>query len=136
MNPKYPIYIISKGRAESRFTSKALEEMNVPYHIVVEPQEYNEYSKYIDQLDQFKVENVEDVKDKIYEMYSMRYIMQYSPFENIIDVSQEHGHNFDDSVDVIKYWLSTVDSEQIKIIRNDYLNFINSKKFKMIRLKY
>lgn len=47
MNPKYPIYIISKGRAESRFTSKALEEMNVPYHIVIEPQEYNEYSKYI-----------------------------------------------------------------------------------------
>ena len=106
------------------------------YGINVYPKNISEYSKYIDQLDQFKVENVEDVKDKIYEMYSMRYIMQYSPFENIIDVSQEHGHNFDDSVDVIKYWLSTVDSEQIKIIRNDYLNFINSKKFKMIRLKY
>ncbi len=48
MNPKYPIYIISKGRWESRKTSKALEKMNVPYHIVVEPQEYDEYAKVID----------------------------------------------------------------------------------------
>lgn len=47
-NPKYPVYIISKGRAESRLTSKALEQMNVPYNIVIEPQEYQEYSKYID----------------------------------------------------------------------------------------
>jgi len=53
MQPKYPIYIISKGRWETRLTSKALEWMKVPYHIVVEPQEYYEYAKYID-------------KDKIY----------------------------------------------------------------------
>lgn len=48
MNPKYPVYIISKGRWESRLTSKALELMKVPYHIVIEPQEYNEYSSVID----------------------------------------------------------------------------------------
>lgn len=48
MQPQYPIYIISKGRWESRLTSKALERMNVPYHIVVEPQEYDEYAKVID----------------------------------------------------------------------------------------
>jgi hypothetical protein len=48
MNPKYPIYIISKGRAKSRLTSKALELMNVPYKIVVEPHEFDEYAKYID----------------------------------------------------------------------------------------
>ena len=48
MNPKYPIYIISKGRSESRLTSKALEEMNVPYHIVIEPQQYDEYAAVID----------------------------------------------------------------------------------------
>jgi hypothetical protein len=47
MNPKYPIYIISKGRWESRLTSKALEKMGVPYHIVIEPQEYDEYSRVI-----------------------------------------------------------------------------------------
>jgi hypothetical protein len=49
MQPKYPIYIISKGRWESRLTSKALEKMNIPYHIVVEPQEFDEYAKVIDE---------------------------------------------------------------------------------------
>jgi hypothetical protein len=48
MNPKYPVYIISKGRWALRPTSKALEKMNVPYHIVVEPQEYDNYAKVID----------------------------------------------------------------------------------------
>lgn len=48
MNPKYPVYIISKGRWETRLTSKALERMGVPYHIVVEPQEYNKYAAVID----------------------------------------------------------------------------------------
>lgn len=48
MNPKYPIYIISKGRADTRLTSKALEAMNVPYHIVIEPQEYDAYAAVID----------------------------------------------------------------------------------------
>ena len=47
MNPKYPVYIISKGRWESRLTSKALEKMNVPYHIVIEPQEYDRYASVI-----------------------------------------------------------------------------------------
>lgn len=48
MNPRYPVYVISKGRWESRLTSKALEGMGVPYHIVVEPQERDEYAKVID----------------------------------------------------------------------------------------
>jgi hypothetical protein len=46
--PRYPIYIVSKGRWESRLTSKALELMRVPYHIVVEPQEYGHYAAVID----------------------------------------------------------------------------------------
>jgi len=48
MNPKYPVYIISKGRWESRLTAKALDNINVPYHIVVEPQEYENYAAVID----------------------------------------------------------------------------------------
>lgn len=48
MNPKYPLYIVSKGRADSRLTSKALESMDVPYFIVVEEQEYSTYSAVID----------------------------------------------------------------------------------------
>ena len=49
MKSKYPIYIISKGRWKSRLTSKALEEMNMPYYIVVEPQEYEKYLKVIEE---------------------------------------------------------------------------------------
>jgi len=48
MNPRYPIYIISKGRWESRLTAKSLEEIDVPYRIVVEPQELDQYSEVID----------------------------------------------------------------------------------------
>lgn len=48
LDPKYPVYIISKGRHESRLTSKALEKMKVPYKIVVEPQEYDAYASVID----------------------------------------------------------------------------------------
>ena len=48
MNPKYPVYIISKGRWESRLTSKALEQRGIPYRIVVEPQEHAQYAAVID----------------------------------------------------------------------------------------
>ena len=48
MNPKYPLYIVSKNRADSRLTSKSLEAMNVPYNIVIEESNYKEYSAVID----------------------------------------------------------------------------------------
>lgn len=48
MNPRFPVYIISKGRWESRLTSKTLERLGVPYRIVVEPQEFAHYSAVID----------------------------------------------------------------------------------------
>lgn len=48
VNPRFPVYIISKGRWDSRLTSKALEKIGVPYHIIVEPQEYNQYAAVID----------------------------------------------------------------------------------------
>lgn len=47
-NPKYPVYIISKGRWESRLTSKCFEKIKVPYSIVVEEQEFDKYAEVID----------------------------------------------------------------------------------------
>ena len=47
-NPKYPIYIISKGRADSRMTSRSLENLLVPYRIVIEESEYDDYAAVID----------------------------------------------------------------------------------------
>lgn len=43
--PKYPIYIISKGRWDSRMTQRTLEELNVPYRIVIEDNEYDKYAQ-------------------------------------------------------------------------------------------
>jgi hypothetical protein len=47
IQPRYPVYVISKGRWESRLTSKAFEEMGVPYRIVIEPQEFDQYAAVI-----------------------------------------------------------------------------------------
>lgn len=44
MNPEYPLFIPSKGRWESRLTAKHLMKMNVPFRMVVEPQEYDNYA--------------------------------------------------------------------------------------------
>lgn len=47
MQSKYPIYIISKGRADSRLTVKSLEGMGARYRIVIEQSEYAAYSAVI-----------------------------------------------------------------------------------------
>jgi hypothetical protein len=47
VKPQFPIYIVSKGRADTRLTSKALEHMGVPYYIIVEAQEYEQYAEVI-----------------------------------------------------------------------------------------
>lgn len=47
MNPKYPVYIISKGRWQKRQTQRAMEFMKIPYRIVVEPCEYDKYAENI-----------------------------------------------------------------------------------------
>lgn len=48
MNPEYPVYIISKGRWETRYTVKALDKCTIPFRIVIEPQEYEQYASVID----------------------------------------------------------------------------------------
>lgn len=43
--PKYPIYIISKGRWDSRMTQRTMEDLNLPYKIVIEESEYDKYAE-------------------------------------------------------------------------------------------
>jgi len=45
VNPKYPLYIPSKGRWESRLTHKTLTGLKVPHYVVVEEQEYKKYKE-------------------------------------------------------------------------------------------
>jgi hypothetical protein len=48
VTPRYPIYVISKGRWKSRLTVKALVRCRVPHRVVIEPQEYPQYAAVID----------------------------------------------------------------------------------------
>lgn len=43
--PRYPVYVPSRGRYEEGHTVKFLIEDEVPFHLVVEPQEADEYGK-------------------------------------------------------------------------------------------
>lgn len=52
INPEHPVYIVSKGRADSMITSKSLSRMKVPHYIIIEPQDEESYEK---ALDNFKI---------------------------------------------------------------------------------
>lgn len=51
MQPKYPIYVISKGRPKSCLTVRELRAMNVPYKLVIEPVDKEDYVKFHDEKD-------------------------------------------------------------------------------------
>lgn len=55
MNPKYPVYIVSKGRWESLITARSLEKIDVPYYIIVEKQEYRKYKKHMKDMSLGKI---------------------------------------------------------------------------------
>lgn len=45
---KFPIYVVSKGRQESRLTVKALLTAGIPHRVVIEPEERDQYAAVID----------------------------------------------------------------------------------------
>ena len=45
MNPKYPLAIVSKGRAQYMSTSRSLNRMKIPHHIIIEPQDLEPYTE-------------------------------------------------------------------------------------------
>lgn len=48
MNPRYPIFIVSKGRWDNMLTARALDEMSVPYQLIVEGSERDQYAERYD----------------------------------------------------------------------------------------
>lgn len=50
--PRYPLYIVSKGRHESMFTSRTLADMKVHHYIIIEPQDHD---RYVEALETFKI---------------------------------------------------------------------------------
>lgn len=49
LDPKYPVYVISKGRYDCGHTAKFLIQDKVPFYLVVEPQEEDLYREHIPQ---------------------------------------------------------------------------------------
>lgn len=47
-NPRFPLYIVSKGRWQRRPTANILTKIKVPFYIIVEKQEYKRYAEFID----------------------------------------------------------------------------------------
>lgn len=48
MNPRWPIFIPTKGRADSRMTMKMFDDLRVPYTIFVEEQDFYAYAEHVD----------------------------------------------------------------------------------------
>ncbi len=46
--PKYPFYIVSHARSDTRLTDKALTKLGVPHYTVVEESDYPAYSEVVD----------------------------------------------------------------------------------------
>jgi hypothetical protein len=44
-NPNHPVYIISKARADTMYTSRSLNRMRVPHYIIIEPQDHDSYTE-------------------------------------------------------------------------------------------
>tara|TARA_R110002074_G_scaffold104332_2_gene225284 strand:+ start:6513 stop:8027 length:1515 start_codon:yes stop_codon:yes gene_type:complete len=51
-NPEHPMYIVSKGRADTMITSRSFARMHIPHYIVIEPQDEEDYEN---ALDNFKI---------------------------------------------------------------------------------
>lgn len=43
--PEFPIYVVSKGRADYMVTTRTLTQMGVPHYVVCEPDEFEDYRK-------------------------------------------------------------------------------------------
>lgn len=49
-NPQFPVYIISKGRSDSMFTSRSLSRMKIEHYIAIEPQDEKDYENALDRF--------------------------------------------------------------------------------------
>ena len=50
-NPEHPMYIVSKGRADTMITSRSFARMHIPHYIVIEPQDEALYEEALDNFD-------------------------------------------------------------------------------------
>lgn len=95
---KYPVYIISKGRAYNPMTAKLFMQHSIPYKIVVEPQEYIDYTHVIPH------DNI------ITTPFSNLGVGSYPARNFCWEHSIKAGHNkhwiFDDNINEFRKWIN------------------------------
>jgi len=126
-NPRYPLFIPSKGRYKTNLTARYLDYMQVPYRLVVEPQEYDLY-----------LENIID-KNKLL-VLDMSYKDNYDycdefgttkgtgsgPARNFIwDTAVKEGHKY--------HWIMDDNIMSFRILNNNAkIKVKNGKLFKLM----
>jgi len=88
INPRFPIYVVSKGRWKRRPTCGALEEMKVPFKVIVEKEEYEKYKEVLDE-DKLLI-----VPDK----YKKEYDTFWKDDDNRCGPGQARNFAWDDSI--------------------------------------
>lgn len=53
---QFPMYVPSKGRSDLKLTTKALSDVDIPFYVVVEPQDYNDYLEHYDSTQLVKMD--------------------------------------------------------------------------------
>ena len=134
-NPQFPLFIPTKGRADSRLTAKVLEEMGVFYTVVVEEQEYDTYAEHIDKkkilvLDK-KYQDDYDTCDELGNTKSKG----PGPARNFIwDYSIKQGHKWhwvmDDNIKLFRRWnknkrIKCYDGTPFKVMEDFCLRYKN-----------
>ena len=108
INPKYPVYVLSKGRYQKTYTADTLREMNVPFKIVIEKEEKELYLKC--PSGSIKEENILVLPDE--HLKYQREVLKYGggiPSRNFIwEHSKKNGHKkhwiIDDNIDDFYRW--------------------------------
>ena len=134
-NPQFPLFIPTKGRADSRLTAKVLEEMGVFYTVVVEEQEYDTYAEHINKkkilvLDK-KYQDDYDTCDELGNTKSKG----PGPARNFIwDYSIKQGHKWhwvmDDNIKLFRRWnknkrIKCYDGTPFKVMEDFCLRYKN-----------
>ena len=48
--PKYPVYIVSKGRSDTMLTSRTFAKMQMHHYIIIEPQDHEKYTEALEKF--------------------------------------------------------------------------------------
>lgn len=97
MNPKHPIFIPTKGRADTRMTIRMFDRLKVPYTIFVEPQETETYAEYVNRerihVLPHRDKGLTVTRNYIWDYAAERELEWYWTFDDNIDGLYRFNHN-------------------------------------------